>query len=148
MIYGEDLMHVVKHNPYQMVRDVDGIGFVTADKFARSIGFEDDHPYRLEAFGAYQLMQWCVQRGDSYMLVDEFRERLDRSMDCDNYDLDEIMNGLIATRQVVVEEDRIYPISQYEAEEYIAQYLSLFPAQPFESRQPLGAVGAYQSHRL
>ncbi|MBQ2685784.1 MAG: ATP-dependent RecD-like DNA helicase [Erysipelotrichaceae bacterium] len=136
MIYGEDLMHVVKHNPYQMVRDVDGIGFVTADKFARSIGFEDDHPYRLEAFGVYQLMQWCVQRGDSYMLVDEFRERLDRSMDCDNYDLDEIMNGLIATRQVVVEEDRIYPISQYEAEEYIAQYLSLFPAQPFEKADP------------
>lgn len=132
MVYGEDLMKVVKHNPYQMVYDVDGIGFVTADKFAQSIGFETDDPYRLEAFAGYQLMQWCVQRGDSYMLLDEFKEKLVKSIDAENYDLDEILTALSRDRQIMIEEDRIYPFSQYEAEEYISQYLAMFPSQSFE----------------
>ncbi len=130
-IYGNDMMRIIKENPYKMIIDVDGIGFQTADKFAQSIGFSLDHPYRLEALANYLLLEWCSQRGDSYLEYDEFVNKLNDSIDAENYSLEDIFEGLRANNTVVFEEDRVYPITQYTAEKYIAQYLSLFPQEQF-----------------
>ena len=127
--YGEDMLRILKENPYRMAYDIDGIGFQTADKFAMSIGFEEDHPYRLTALANSLLLQWCIQRGDSYMDLDEFTDKLTREVE---FNPDEIIDNMVMERLAVIEEDRIYPVTQYDAENYIAQYLSVFPRQHFE----------------
>jgi exodeoxyribonuclease V alpha subunit len=47
--YGERAVQVVKSNPYQLALDVSGVGFLTADRIARSLGLAADDPARLAA---------------------------------------------------------------------------------------------------
>jgi exodeoxyribonuclease V alpha subunit len=47
--YGERALAVVRSNPYQLIADVHGIGFLRADLIARKIGLANDAPERLDA---------------------------------------------------------------------------------------------------
>ena len=53
--YGPDAVAVVKGNPYQLCRDIWGIGFATADKIALSTGMPPDSPLRARATIAWTL---------------------------------------------------------------------------------------------
>ena len=129
--YKDKLMDTVLGNPYQMVYDIDGIGFKTADEFARSLGIADDNFFRLEALLDSCLMEVCMRNGDSYaereVLQNYFSKMVGSELE---YDFDEILESLSGRRRVAMEEERIYPFSQYEAEYYIAEYLSVFPQEP------------------
>ncbi|MCP4543359.1 MAG: ATP-dependent RecD-like DNA helicase, partial [Chloroflexi bacterium] len=41
-VYGSDAMGIVQQDPYRLVRDVQGIGFKTADDIARELGISPD----------------------------------------------------------------------------------------------------------
>ncbi len=47
--YGESTISVLKENPYQVARDIFGVGFKTADKIAEEIGIALDAPVRVHA---------------------------------------------------------------------------------------------------
>ena len=47
--YGDDSLNIVRTDPYQLARDIWGIGFRTADKIAQALGLPADAPTRLEA---------------------------------------------------------------------------------------------------
>lgn len=47
--YGNDAAAVLRSEPYQVIREIPGIGFKTADKIAINIGFANDSPQRIEA---------------------------------------------------------------------------------------------------
>jgi exodeoxyribonuclease V alpha subunit len=47
--YGDQSLEIVQKNPYQLERDIYGVGFKTADRIARALGLPVDHPSRLEA---------------------------------------------------------------------------------------------------
>ena len=47
--YGDKSLEVVQENPYQLERDIYGIGFKTADRIAQALGLAPDHPSRIEA---------------------------------------------------------------------------------------------------
>ncbi len=53
--YGDDAVSKVQENPYRLARDIWGIGFLTADRIARSLGLPDDSPHRMEAGVIYAL---------------------------------------------------------------------------------------------
>ena len=53
--YENDSLAVVQQRPYQMVQDVRGIGFKTADTIAQALGIPHDDPGRIEAGIAYTL---------------------------------------------------------------------------------------------
>lgn len=53
--YGQESINVVRSNPYQLARDVFGIGFRTADKIARQMGISPSAPERLQAGLLYAL---------------------------------------------------------------------------------------------
>ncbi len=57
--YGDDAISIVKNQPYALARDVYGIGFITADKIARSIGIAADAPQRIAAGIEYTLNQFA-----------------------------------------------------------------------------------------
>ncbi len=54
-VYGEKSESVVTQNPYALVRDVEGIGFVTADAIAQKIGFDRNSDFRINAGILYAL---------------------------------------------------------------------------------------------
>jgi exodeoxyribonuclease V alpha subunit len=53
--YGKESLKVLEENPYRLAMDVAGIGFITADKIARNLGFALDSPLRAEAGVLYAL---------------------------------------------------------------------------------------------
>ena len=53
--YGPDAVAIIKRNPYQLCRDIWGIGFATADKIALSVGIPADSPLRARASISYTL---------------------------------------------------------------------------------------------
>lgn len=63
--YGDQALGVVRSDPYQLARDITGIGFKTADRIARALGMPADHPGRLEAGVLYALDQ-TVDEGHVY----------------------------------------------------------------------------------
>ncbi len=53
--YGEEAIAVISADPYQLARDITGIGFKTADAIASSIGYAKDDPRRVRAGVAHAL---------------------------------------------------------------------------------------------
>ena len=47
--YGDQSLEIVQQNPYQLERDIYGVGFKTADRIGRALGLPADHPSRIEA---------------------------------------------------------------------------------------------------
>ena len=47
--YGNASLETVQRDPYQLERDIYGIGFKTADRIAQALGLALDHPSRIEA---------------------------------------------------------------------------------------------------
>lgn len=59
--YGDASISVVKNHPYRLASDVWGIGFLTADKIAQSVGIPHDSPERVKAGLQYALSQSADQ---------------------------------------------------------------------------------------
>lgn len=59
--YGDKSIAIVKENPYQLARDIFGIGFKTADTIARKIGISSDDPGRLDAGIEFVLRQFAEE---------------------------------------------------------------------------------------
>ncbi len=55
--YGDDAIGVVQNDPYRLAQDIYGIGFLTADKIARSLGIAANAAPRIAAGVAYTLDQ-------------------------------------------------------------------------------------------
>ncbi|MEX0962227.1 MAG: ATP-dependent RecD-like DNA helicase [Simkaniaceae bacterium] len=55
--YGEESLEIVKKDPYRLAKEINGVGFKTADKMAQLIGVLKDSPKRIEAFIEYLLWE-------------------------------------------------------------------------------------------
>ncbi|HON45263.1 MAG TPA: ATP-dependent RecD-like DNA helicase, partial [Planctomycetota bacterium] len=47
--YGGNIVAILHHHPYRLAIDIDGIGFITADKIAQRVGVKEDDPERIQA---------------------------------------------------------------------------------------------------
>lgn len=59
--YGHHAITVLRRNPYRLASDIAGIGFKTADRMARQMGFPVDAPLRVEAGLLYLLGELADQ---------------------------------------------------------------------------------------
>jgi len=66
-IYKDRTIEVVKNNPYQLVEDIDGIGFATADKIAVKVGTDLYGENRIKAGLIYTLRTGSEKEGHTYM---------------------------------------------------------------------------------
>ncbi|MEV6120012.1 ATP-dependent RecD-like DNA helicase [Streptomyces sp. NPDC052077] len=64
--YGDASISVVRDQPYRLAADVWGIGFLTADRIARSVGIPHDSPDRVRAGLQYALSQ-ATDQGHCYL---------------------------------------------------------------------------------
>ena len=80
-VYREKTTEIVKNNPYKLVEDIDGIGFLTADRIAQNAGIPQDSLFRIRAGLIYVLKTSCEKNGNTYlpkgMLFDEASKALE-----------------------------------------------------------------------
>ena len=123
--YGENLVNIILNNPYQMVEDISGIGFKTADRIAESLNIPNDDPRRVESAIVYALNTLCFQTQNTY--ANEtilYKELLKIISNIDFETYKDILDKLIYLKKIIKEEDRLYSLNLYTAEVKTSEYLS------------------------
>jgi len=64
--YGANAVQVVRQDPYRLAQDIQGIGFVTADRIAAAQGLPKDHPSRILAGLVFVLREMA---GDGHVYL-------------------------------------------------------------------------------
>jgi exodeoxyribonuclease V alpha subunit len=64
--YGDAALETVQKNPYQLERDIYGVGFKTADRIAQAMGLPPEHPSRVEAGIVFALNE-MIDEGHVYV---------------------------------------------------------------------------------
>jgi exodeoxyribonuclease V alpha subunit len=72
--YGDGSLEIVQKNPYQLERDIYGVGFKTADRIARALGLPVDHPSRVEAGIVFALNE-MIEEGHVFVPKESLGER-------------------------------------------------------------------------
>jgi exodeoxyribonuclease V alpha subunit len=69
--YKDKTLEVIQQNPYQLVEDIDGIGFKKADTIAEQLGIAYDSPERVQAAIIHELFQYSLTTGNTYIEAEE-----------------------------------------------------------------------------
>ncbi len=134
--YGSRAIPLLKENPYRLVEDVYGVGFITADKIARQLGLAHDSPQRVCSAALY-LLKKAADEGHVFLPRKEMRTRIEELLFNENPPQGggssaELIEGqleeLRAAGQVVCEngpagEEMVYFAPFYRAEKGAAEKL-------------------------
>lgn len=125
-IYNENLEKVIKTNPYQMVIDIDGIGFKTVDKLAMNMNIDPYDKRRVKAAILYCLLNYCHNSGDTYTYEEDLYSLLLKLINVPHEDYANYLNELIYEKYVIFKDDKIFHYNLYNAEVNIATSLDKF----------------------
>ena len=106
-----------------MVDELSGVGFKTCDVLGKSLGFEDDHIYRIEGLMSDTYKEVCFGKGHSFIDKSLLYEHL---LSIEKMLLDEAYDSLINKKILFEDEDRLYHFTQYYAETGVAKFLNHF----------------------
>jgi exodeoxyribonuclease V alpha subunit len=69
--YGADTVEIVTDNPYRLVDDIEGVGFLTADRVAAKLGVERDSDFRIMAGISHILKEAAEKNGHTCLPEEE-----------------------------------------------------------------------------
>lgn len=122
--YGKLVTEILKTNPYQIIDDVVGVGFITADEIAKKMGVTEESVYRLTAGVRFVLDDACRTGGHCFLPKEEVAERSARLLNVDEAKVERAIHSAIESGYLIAEGDAIFPLKLYEAEERSAKKLS------------------------
>jgi exodeoxyribonuclease V alpha subunit len=93
--YGDSAVAVVSRNPYSLIENVDGIGFLTADKMAKTLGVAHNSNFRVRAGIIYCLSQSAETDGDTYLPLSMLSKSVCCLLQIKMEQLVPIFNGII-----------------------------------------------------
>ena len=132
-VYGAKTIESVKNNPYRMVEDIDGIGFLTADRIAKSIGIPADSEFRVRAGLLHALNNAVEKTGNTYMpkglLLNQAEEILELDQASHKNLYDDALQGLTLDKTVMIMfregYEIVVPSKYYFYENSVAQKMAL-----------------------
>lgn len=65
--YKEQTLEIIHENPYQLVEDIDGIGFKRADNLAEQLGIDGTSHTRIRAAIMHEIFQLSIRTGNTYV---------------------------------------------------------------------------------
>ena len=112
--YLDQTENILKTNPYRLVEDIDGIGFLTADKIAQKLGIEPDSEFRFRAGILHALKENSDKNGNTYLPTKELKKELSKllNLKVEEYEekLESIFTRLIldgALKRFDIEEEEV-----------------------------------------
>ncbi|WP_270737104.1 ATP-dependent RecD-like DNA helicase [Streptococcus anginosus] len=127
--YKEETLEIVEHYPYQLVEDIQGIGFKIADQLAQSLGIEGTAPERFRAGLLHTLLTQSMEKGDTYLEAKELLEHTiellesSRQIELDPSSVADELAHLIEEDKVQNVDTKIFENSLFFAEEGIRSSL-------------------------
>src|SRR5579883_413331 len=105
--YGNDAIETVTSNPYQLAADIYGIGFITADKIARSLGIPPDCEFRYRA-GMTHTLSEAAEDGHCYLPQPELIKQVTELLKTESHQpiedqIAQIIKNMAATDELIRE---------------------------------------------
>ena len=136
--YKEKSLTVITENPYQLVEDIQGIGFKMADKLAEQVGINSDAPQRFRAALVHTLLETSIDKGDTYIEAKELLEKslfiLEevRQVELDPSQIAQELTQLISEDKVQNIGTKIFDNTLFYAESGIHKHLTRILDRPLE----------------
>lgn len=152
--YQTEALSIIKNNPYKMVEDVEGVGFIKADQIGRKQGVTGDHPDRIKAAVMYTLQEQSLNEGHVYVeserVIASAKELLEHGDDevIDPLKVAEVILQQVEEEKIVEENEALYMPSLYFAEQGIAtnirRLLLQEKVEEFPQAELLKAIGSVE----
>lgn len=130
--YKENTINVIENNIYEIIDKVTGIGFLTVDRVATSLGVDVNDERRIEACILYSMYDLCLSSGNTYSSFNEIYLRtlryLNLSIDASFFEY--YLLKLNKSNDVLIFEDKYVLKSIYDIEMSIASKISLLVSYP------------------
>lgn len=140
-LYGERTPAVIRENPYKLCEDLEGVGFLTADRIASAIGIPADSDNRVQSAIKYTLQEMALSMGHVYMPREELLNRTAAMLHLERELVENQLARLMLTHSVTTapgEDDVHIYLPRYDAaEREVAQRL----CELMESLAPEKSVG-------
>ena len=99
-IYGPLCLGKIRENPYCLIRDVESIGFKTADKIAAAVGVERDSLFRLRA-GVNYTLQRAAREGHTCLPFPKLAEVAQSVLEAEYSPVEQTIWDMLAARELV-----------------------------------------------
>ena len=135
-MYREETLTLIHQNPYQFIYDIEGFGFLTADKIAEINKMDKANEHRLRASCIYAL-QMSVLDGHVFLPVDECLENMHQILllgSISNEELMEHIQYLVREKKVIQQDDFLYLESLYYAEDHFSANIERILAKEIETK--------------
>ncbi|MDO5023112.1 MAG: AAA family ATPase, partial [Eubacteriales bacterium] len=122
--YGDDTEKVIRTNPYKIIDDIKGIGFLTADRIAVSMGIEKNSAFRIQYGIKHVLSEAAITHGHTFLprelLVEKAISLLQISEDLLSVQLQTLLLEKELTATFIGDTEAIFLTWYYAAEKEIA----------------------------
>ncbi len=118
--YGLKAATIVKTNPFRLIDEVQGIGFIRADEIREKVGIPEDDPRRIKAAILYSIREYGERNGDTYATEEQVFNYANQFLKID-IDFEPFIKELINEKRLVLEADRYYLAPSYYAEKGVAK---------------------------
>ncbi|MEO7413138.1 MAG: ATP-dependent RecD-like DNA helicase, partial [Opitutaceae bacterium] len=98
--YGAQAKQVLLTQPYQVAREIDGIGFKTADRIAINLGFANDAPPRLDA-GIIYALEVLQEEGHTAFREAELRDHAAELLETTTERITARFEALVETKALI-----------------------------------------------
>lgn len=139
----------IESNPYQLIDDVDGIGFTIADQIATGLGFAPASPFRARAAINFVLKEAAGSSGHCGVPADELVKLASDAILQPSALIGEALNTMITDGQVINDRELVYSRSMYEAECRVAAKVRALLAMPptFDKDRIIAALDIDEQRR-
>lgn len=99
-VYKEKTISIVSNNPYKLVEDIDGIGFLSADKIAISMGLSATSDFRVRAGILHVLKDSSEKYGHTYLPKEELYSQVFELLKIDEITLQNLFEQELEKLQI------------------------------------------------
>ena len=127
--YGEETLHIINENPYQLAAEIDGISFNRADQVAQKLGIATDDSRRIDAAIIQTLDDLTMETGDTFTTTKPLLQQTIQLLaqgTGGRVSTDLIANQIVElekNQKISYADEKIYPTALYNAEWQIADHL-------------------------
>ena len=129
--YDLKTLEMVEDNPYRLIDDIEGIGFLKADEIAQKLGIEKDDMRRIKAAILYTFEHVAYANGDIYLDKDELHQYTSQTLNL-TIDIQMGIDALLEEKKMIIEEERYYLAVSYYTEKALARKLIDINTMPLE----------------
>jgi len=125
--YGDNAEEVIAEDPYVLMTEFSGVGFLTCDKIADQLSIPANDRRRLRAALVYHITEDCEGQGHTHLptegLVDRLGDKMRKTRDVETVAIRTYLKELLDEGTIVFEDGRLYLSRTHQTEITVATRL-------------------------